>query len=350
MKNAQEVEVGRMIDSNGEPKNQQENDNAGGLVPDAPVSRGEETPDEYAIAPIGEEEKPPADEGSPGKSVRASASEPLEAGDGPPLARTAVGRRWVNWQRRYGFAAALLASLIAGLIVFGITRHSLDGQVSSPTRLEDVTHAAVGIPHKVHVSIDLPRPSTFVVEKELSEIGDAPRVSECSATRRQRWLEGMGAVPSGSMAVQLTLTTRGSQTVLVKGVEIHNLHRSAPIGGVNILPCVGEGGPVGFDYLDVDLDDSPPTVKYKDEMGHPTDQFAFTLTERVPEILWVRVNASDFSYRWTVVILLEVNGRPIRKTISDHGRPFVLTPRARGEYYSPNRAGHLVPSRVLITN
>lgn len=282
------------------------------------------------------------EEESPAPAARDEAMEDeRHATDKPPRPRSALGMRWALWQGRYTFTAAVLASLAATVAWNVLGRDTQEG----PTQLRppaDVSPEALD-QDPVSVLVDRGHQPAYVVDRPPEEIPSAPPADNCVTDPRRRWLDGLDAIPANEMTLRITVSTTGSATVLVDGLEIKDLDRVRPVEGTNLIPCEG-GGPFGYRYLEVDLDATPPRVAYKRENGRRSREFFFTVTDRKPEGFLLHVTASEYAYSWTADLLLQVNGERVRFPLQEGDKPFVITPAAPGHDYGVDRKGRLVTS------
>lgn len=129
-----------------------------------------------------------------------------------------------------------------------------------------------------------------------------------------------GAFDGDCTEIRVTLQGAADSTVLVDGLRVMSIERSAPVG--NHFLCPVGGADITPRSVVVDLDWNPGVVTYTDDGGDPGGQFTFTLSKGEVEVFHVRAQTTEFRCRWTAELLLIVDGKRQAIFLDDNGEPF----------------------------
>jgi hypothetical protein len=171
------------------------------------------------------------------------------------------------------------------------------------------------------------------------------------AEARDRWAAGLGGVDATWTDVQVTVTGRSSEPVILTNLRIRLLQRRPPLEGTHII--YGEiGDTVYARWVEVALDESPPaitgSVDYRE--GYPGQPhpdlpkgqkvnrdpivFPYRVSATEPEVFYIRATAQSCDCSWVAELFWTAGGEQGSTIIDDSGKPFRTTSCANAPAYA----------------
>lgn len=229
-------------------------------------------------------------------------------------------KRWGTW-----VGAAILASVIG----WGVAQ-LLDSERKSLSNGPGVAISVETDPARVYAPSD-PNWETygFISTRRPSELGPPP--SELCRKWRT-WALDRGGVDADQSRFYVYLQGRHDTAVVISGVDVE-VHRRPPRAGTQAF-C-GAGGASGSPRLiDVDLDASPPAVRYADEGDEQLGRrrLLLTLNGTETETLQLVAHTRRCDCEWRARIHMTVNGVERDAVLDDHGEPFRTSASVRSTH------------------
>lgn len=132
------------------------------------------------------------------------------------------------------------------------------------------------------------------------------------------WVSALGGVASGSQYIELALQGTGSETVVLKDLNVRVVASEAPLAWNDFGTGSGCGGGVTTRAFSVDLDAGrPDVVPQGGQRGFP-----YSVSESDPEVFYVTANVSEHAVSWYLELEWSSGGREDTLRIDDHGKPF----------------------------
>jgi hypothetical protein len=257
-------------------------------------------------------------------------------------ARSFLSEGLKTWPRR--IAAAIGGAVLASAVGYflgadfwsGVSERA--GLAPEPVRVDVITDvdrfaSDSGVLH-------IP---TFVVPRPITAIGPPPNGKQ--AEGRYTWAHQMGGVDSIETLIRASVSGTSSAPVVLQDLQIHVIERRRPLEGSQ-LTYTGLGAPISVRFIDVNLDQEPPTWEYLDSQGEPTDHFPFEVTETETEVFDIRAFTLRCDCVWTAELHYSTEGEEGAITIDNDGRPFRTTAfseEAQGEYHWANGRWRATP-------
>lgn len=277
---------------------------------------------------------------------------PTSGGQVSDLPRSTVGRL-----RKWALGAALAA-------VTAVVIQALTGAFTSLG--SDLWALVTGQePIEVTVSSDLSfardplvGDPEYVIPRPPDQIPIPPEDPEA----RDVWAAGLGGVDAMWTDVQVTVTGRSSEPVILTNLRIRVVERRPPLEGTHVI--YGEiGDAVYARWVEVALDESPPvitdSVDYREgypgqpRSDLPKDQkvkrdpvvFPYRVSATEPEVFYIRAHAQRCDCSWVAELFWTTGGKQGSTIIEDNGKLFRTTSCLNAPAYGSLRGEplHKVP-------
>ena len=151
------------------------------------------------------------------------------------------------------------------------------------------------------------------------------------------WAREHGAIMAQDQTMRLTIRGRGSEPVIVNGLRARVVEREQAVAG---WFTHGRGcGGVAIREADIDLDETPPSIRFTGLDGDSpgTERLALTVQVTDTDVEVVDVVAHTYQGRvdWVLEVLYESAGKDGVLVVDSEGQPFVVTALAPGlaQYY-----------------
>ena len=140
------------------------------------------------------------------------------------------------------------------------------------------------------------------------------------------WASALGAVPAGTMKIQLSVQGTSSNTVVLQGLHIRTVSKAAPLPWSAFSMASGCGGglvPVSFDVnLDAERPLAHPTPGQQGDTVIPAVDFPFKVSESDPQVLTIYAHAHMADVAWYLELGWSSGSHSGTVRIDDHGKPF----------------------------
>ncbi|MFG2436955.1 helix-turn-helix domain-containing protein [Streptomyces sp. NPDC048508] len=132
------------------------------------------------------------------------------------------------------------------------------------------------------------------------------------------WVTALGGVASGEQMIALTVQGTGKATVVLEGLHVRVVDKSAPLAWNDFAMGVGCGGGVETKSFTVDLDAGQPVTGLK---GGQRD-FPYKVSESDPEVFYVFADARAHNVSWYLELDWSSGTKSGTVRVDDHGKPF----------------------------
>lgn len=153
----------------------------------------------------------------------------------------------------------------------------------------------------------------YLVDRPATEVPPPPNEPDAPG-----WVSALGAVSSDSQFIELAIQGTGSETVVLKGLNVRVVGSEAPLAWNDFATGVGCGGGVTTRAFSVDLDAGRPSTV---PQGGQRD-FPYKVSESDPEVFQIKANASARYVSWYLELEWSSGGREGTLRVDDSGRPF----------------------------
>jgi hypothetical protein len=140
------------------------------------------------------------------------------------------------------------------------------------------------------------------------------------------WATALGAVPAGTMKIELAVQGTSSDAVVLQGLHIRTVSKAAPLPWSAFSMASGCGGglvPVSFDVnLDADRPLAHPTAGQQGDTVIPAVDFPFKVSKTDPQVLTIYAHARTVNVAWYLELDWSSGGQSGTVRIDDHGHPF----------------------------
>ena len=148
------------------------------------------------------------------------------------------------------------------------------------------------------------------------------------------WAKASGGCDAGMTTLRITVQAKENAAVLIESILADRSPGGSPYGpvatGVTAL-CMTGGAAVEPARLDISLEVEPIAGTWVDGDGAVlSEKRQFALDRRGTEQFLVWAHATEGDHRWTLRLLLLVNGRRQEVTVDDGGKPFRTVGPERG--------------------
>lgn len=168
------------------------------------------------------------------------------------------------------------------------------------------------------------------------------------------WASALGAVPAGTMKIELSVQGTSSDTVVLQGLHIRTVSRAAPLPWTAYSMAQGCGDgivPAAFNInLDADRPLAHATPGQQGDTTTPAVDFPFKVSESNPQVLTVYAHAHAVNVAWYLELDWSSGSRSGTVRIDDHGKPF-QTSGAQGRPiydYDTDSNGWLIDTTAVI--
>ncbi|MCL7376493.1 helix-turn-helix transcriptional regulator [Streptomyces sp. 35G-GA-8] len=155
------------------------------------------------------------------------------------------------------------------------------------------------------------------------------------------WVGALGGVASDGQFIELTLQGTGSETVVLRALNVRIVKSDAPLAWTDYAMGVGCGGGVGTKSFAVDLDAGRPSSVPKAGQR----DFPYKVSESDPEVFYISASSKTRDVSWYLeldwssgerhgTIRVDDNGKPFR-TSGSAGRPSYNYPPGGSEWQKP---------------
>ena len=264
----------------------------------------------------------------PSDPERAHDRDPEERDD---AARTTSRRftRWV-WGVLVAAIAAILTSAVTG--VLSSAGSGLRGLVTG----EDDPVGVVVTSDFVRSSRFPARASSWIITRPIGAL-QYPReaVEAQDVVELDRWAEGYDAIDANFTDVEVVVTGRSAEPVILDGIRIKVVKRGPPPTGVQVGP-LGAGAVAVRSFL-VDLDRTPPSVAYftgdEPAPGERPVEFPYRVSATEPEVFVIISQTERHDVTWVAelswisgeqrgVTVIDNDGTPFRTAASANATPY----------------------------
>lgn len=151
------------------------------------------------------------------------------------------------------------------------------------------------------------------------------------------WAEKRGGLPGSPQIVRLELRGKTEEPIVVNAIRVNVVRSTAPIRGWYVAQPGCGAEPVRL--VDVDLDASPPSVRYVDEKFRERKRLAFSVTRTDVELIELHASTERATVEWRAEVLFSGPDGQESLEIDDGGRPFRVTTETESEGYTPASDG-----------
>ncbi|MFD3525176.1 helix-turn-helix domain-containing protein [Streptomyces sp. NPDC058653] len=157
------------------------------------------------------------------------------------------------------------------------------------------------------------------------------------------WVGALGGVASGSQFIELAVQGTGSETVVLKSLDVRVVETGEPLAWNDYGMGVGCGGGVSTKTFSVDLDEGRPASVPKAGQR----DFPYKVSESDPEVFYITANARDHDVSWYLELVWSSGARQGTLRVDDAGKPFRTSgAEGRPSYDHPNGASKWEPAAV----
>ena len=229
-----------------------------------------------------------------------------------------------------GIVVAVVAAVVTSYVTGGITagvdrvRGSFEEEPAplglTVTRSTDSGHWVFAEPLKAVKAIPLPT-------------GDLGALETWDT-----WAHSHGGMDAYSSRVEVVVEGTTAYPVVLTGLTAEVVTRAPPPRGVHVVPFGGGGLPTR--RFEVDLDESPPTVRSlaaapELESAPPPIDFPYRVSNTDPEVLLIIASTRRCDCSWRASIEWVYQGKKGSTVIDDGGQPFRTVSPFRSVFYYP---------------
>jgi hypothetical protein len=163
--------------------------------------------------------------------------------------------------------------------------------------------------------------------------GVPPPPGNCAETEvdnRIAWLERHGT-SLGELQVSVQVVDDSQDTLVFQHIGLRSYEQRPRITGRTYFTCEPGSGPVGGQFIELNLDKRPPTFEFFNNRFQPTTPFAFSPSHGEPAVFFIKASAAqeghqnDSSYRWTLTLSYTLGAKKGVYVIANHGKQFEMT-------------------------
>ncbi|MFD6758281.1 helix-turn-helix domain-containing protein [Streptomyces roseolus] len=140
------------------------------------------------------------------------------------------------------------------------------------------------------------------------------------------WARALGGVDGGHMQLQVTVTGRTQEPVVLSRLSVRVVERDRPPGGTAYSMGDGCGSGITPQTFDVDLDASRPYVKpvagQDGDRIVPAKDFPYKVATGDPQVLNLDVHTEEHAVAWYLELEWSTGDRKGTVRIDDGGEPF----------------------------
>jgi hypothetical protein len=161
----------------------------------------------------------------------------------------------------------------------------------------------------------------YVIAKPPARVPPPPAPQDAGP-----WAATQGAVHGRETNVQISVQGRSSTAVVLTGLRVRVVGRTAPVAGNVYAMDQGCGGAVTPRHFAVDLDKDRPIARSVagNDSGTPIPavRMPYRVSSTDPEVLQVTARTEGCACSWYLELDWSSQGRTGTVRIDDHGRPF----------------------------
>ncbi|MEV6423170.1 helix-turn-helix domain-containing protein [Streptomyces sp. NPDC051662] len=213
----------------------------------------------------------------------------------------------------------------------------------APTTREEPTAAGKPSSDAVPVTVatrpyafEDPCSQHYLIDSPPEEVPPPPTEQDAPG-----WVGALGGVASDSQFIELTLQGTGSETVVLRALNVRIVKSDAPLAWTDYAMGVGCGGGVGTKSFAVNLDAGRPSSVPKAGQR----DFPYKVSESDPEVFYISASSKTRDVSWYLeldwtsgerhgTIRVDDNGKPFR-TSGAAGRPSYNYPPGGSEWQKP---------------
>ncbi|WP_317453762.1 helix-turn-helix domain-containing protein [Streptomyces sp. CBMA152] len=140
------------------------------------------------------------------------------------------------------------------------------------------------------------------------------------------WARVLGGVDGGHLTVQLTVTGKTDESVVINDVHVKVVDRGAPLDWTAYSMGSGCGGGVTPSFLDIDLDAAQPRAKpvggMQADTKVPATDFPYKVSTSDPQVLNLDVHTDAHDVTWYLEVDWSSGDRSGKVPVYDDGKPF----------------------------
>lgn len=200
--------------------------------------------------------------------------------------------------------------------------------------------AATGRPPTVTISSynwDGPCGQYYLLDDDPASVPPPPDPEDTRG-----WARALGGVDGGHMKIELTVQGRSEEAVVLQGMNVRVLNRSAPLKQSAFSIADGCGSGIEPQSFDVALDNSRPTVTpvagQQGDKTVPPKNFPFRVSSNDVEVFDLNVHVEGHDVRWYLELQWSSGGQTGTMRIDDGGNPFRTSSIAGRPEYRYNRS------------
>lgn len=161
----------------------------------------------------------------------------------------------------------------------------------------------------------------YLLNRKPSEVPPPPTEQDARG-----WAGALGAVPAGTMKIELAVQGTGSNTVVLSGLHIRTVSKAAPLAWTAYSMASGCGSglmPASFSVnLDANRPLANPTPGQQGDTVVPAVDFPFKVSASDPQVLTIYAHAHAVNVAWYLELDWSSGDRSGTVRIDDHGKPF----------------------------
>ena len=179
----------------------------------------------------------------------------------------------------------------------------------------------------------------YVIPRTIDQIPIPPSQMEY-VEERQKWADALDGIDARWTSVEVTVTGRSSEPVILHELRVEVLEREPPLEGAHITyGPLGEGA--FLRWLSVDLDRVPPEVTQSIDQRYLVEEgienpvrFPYRVSDTQPETFFILATTEHHDCRWRAVLIWSAGGKRGSTVIDNDGQPFRTTAPSRATTYA----------------
>ncbi|MFE2237528.1 helix-turn-helix domain-containing protein [Streptomyces sp. NPDC059442] len=195
---------------------------------------------------------------------------------------------------------------------------------SAPAKSSPQVPHAVATPVSVGISSynwDAPCGQFYVLGRQPGEVPPPPAPQDARG-----WARALGGVDGGHMQLQLTVTGKTAEAVVLNALHVRVVERSAPLDRAVYAMGDGCGGAITPQTFDIDLDAARPFAKPvagRDGDGVvPAKDFPYKVSTSDPEVFNLDLHTESHVVSWYLEVDWSSGDRHGTLYVKDGGKPF----------------------------
>jgi hypothetical protein len=163
--------------------------------------------------------------------------------------------------------------------------------------------------------------------------GTPPPPGNCTESeedRRIAWLETHGT-HLADLQVHVQVVNDSPDTLVFQRLGLRSYEQRPLIKGHEYVTCSPGSGPVGGQFIELNLFKRPPTFEFFNSQFQPTTPFAFSPSHGEPAVFYIKAETIDEghpsgnSYRWSLALSYTLGAETGTYIVTNHGKPFEVT-------------------------